>query len=135
MLKFKMILKYGLSAALTGIFCCVAPMILFQLGIIGGIYAISFANFFYNEDGSLGVWGILFRLIAVIIIIIGIYRYNKKVDCSLNTNKEKNINKFIFLGIIILFSLTIFLSLEEFSSYYFDKFIVPQQQKEYEIIQ
>ena len=44
------VLKWGLSVAasagLTGMLCCVAPMVLFMFGIMGGTYAISFANFF-----------------------------------------------------------------------------------------
>tara|TARA_B110000116_G_C16646280_1_gene495208 strand:+ start:350 stop:748 length:399 start_codon:yes stop_codon:yes gene_type:complete len=128
-----MVLNYGLSAALTGILCCVAPMILFQLGLVSGIYAISFADFFYNQDGSVGFWGYMIRVMAVIIILIGIYNYNKKQNCSLNSKKEKIINKLLFLFIIISFALITFLSLEEFSSYYFDEFIVPQQQKEFKL--
>ena len=38
----------------TGMLCCVAPAVLFMFGLIGGVYAISFANFFY-KDGSTGL--------------------------------------------------------------------------------
>jgi len=48
-------LKYSLTAALAGILCCVAPAVLFMFGLMGGVYAISFADFFYKEDGSSGV--------------------------------------------------------------------------------
>ena len=43
-------LKYSLTAALAGILCCVAPAFLFMFGLMGGVYAISFADFFYEED-------------------------------------------------------------------------------------
>ena len=48
------------SAGLTGMLCCVAPMVLFMFGIMGGTYAISFADFFYQADGSpgAGAWGL-----------------------------------------------------------------------------
>ena len=50
------IIKWGLSiaasAGLTGMLCCVAPMVLFMFGIMGGTYAISFADFFYQNDGN-----------------------------------------------------------------------------------
>ena len=58
------VLKWGLSVAasagLTGMLCCVAPMVLFMFGIMGGTYAISFADFFYQADGSpgAGAWGL-----------------------------------------------------------------------------
>ena len=48
-------LKYSLSAALAGILCCVAPAVLFMFGLMGGVYAISFADFFYEQDGSTGI--------------------------------------------------------------------------------
>jgi hypothetical protein len=35
--------------------CCVAPAVLFMFGLMGGVYAISFADFFYNEDGATGL--------------------------------------------------------------------------------
>ncbi|MBT6491355.1 MAG: hypothetical protein HOK97_16405, partial [Deltaproteobacteria bacterium] len=48
------VLKWGLSVAasagLTGMLCCVAPMVLFMFGVMGGAYAISFADFFYQAD-------------------------------------------------------------------------------------
>ena len=46
-------LKYGIMSALTGILCCVAPAILFMFGLMGGVVAISFADFFYSEDGTI----------------------------------------------------------------------------------
>ena len=115
-------LKFSFSAALAGIFCCIAPVILFQFGLMSGIYAISFADFFYKEDGSIGIGAILLRLIAFIILVIGIVKFN---------NKEKKINKILFAIISTIITIALFWTLEEFSSYYFDKYIVPQQQLEY----
>ena len=46
-------LKYGIMSALAGILCCVAPAILFMFGLMGGVVAISFADFFYSEDGTI----------------------------------------------------------------------------------
>jgi len=66
-------LKYSLSAAVAGILCCVAPAVLFMFGIMGGVYAISFADFFYNEDGSEGTGSLILKGIAILIGIYGVY--------------------------------------------------------------
>mgnify|MGYP001426940006 FL=1 len=128
----KSIFKYGIASAFAGIVCCVAPMILFQLGVIGGIYAISFADFFYKSDGSLGLFGWIIRIIGLLIVCYGIYRFNIKENCSLNSDNQKKINKVLFSVLLIIFSLTLFLSLEKLSSIYFDEYIVPAQKKEYQ---
>tara|TARA_A100001011_G_scaffold82002_1_gene85344 strand:- start:1783 stop:2196 length:414 start_codon:yes stop_codon:yes gene_type:complete len=128
----KNIFKYGIASAFAGIVCCVAPMILFQLGVIGGIYAISFADFFYKSDGSLGLFGWIIRIIGLLIVCYGIYRFNIKENCSLNSDNQKRINKMLFSVLLIIFSLTLFLSLEKLSSIYFDEYIVPAQKKEYQ---
>jgi uncharacterized membrane protein len=123
--------KYSLTAAVTSIFCCIAPVILFQAGLMSGIYAISFADFFYNEDGSVGIGAIILRALGFIILIYGIIKFNQKENCSLNTIKQKRINKLIFSFIISIITISFFWSMDEFSSYYFDKHIVPQQQLEF----
>ena len=128
----KSIFKYGIASAFAGIVCCVAPMILFQLGVIGGIYAISFADFFYKSDGSLGLFGWIIRIIGLLIVCYGIYRFNIKENCSLNSDNQKRINKILFSVLLIIFSLTLFLSLEKLSSIYFDEYIVPAQKEEYQ---
>jgi len=127
------LIKISLTAALTGIICCIGPVVLFQFGIIGGVYAISFADFFYADDGSIGAGAILLRILALIIIFLGIRSFNKKEDCSMNTKKQKTINKILFAFILLLVSISIFVTLDEFSSIYFDKHIVPQQQIELNI--
>ncbi|MFL2591142.1 MAG: hypothetical protein ACJ0PY_04740 [Flavobacteriaceae bacterium] len=128
----KNIFKYGIASAFAAIVCCVAPMILFQLSVIGGIYAISFADFFYKSDGSLGLFGWIIRIIGLLIVFYGIYRFNIKENCSLNSDNQKRINKILFSVLLIIFSLTLFLSLEKLSSIYFDEYIVPAQKKEYQ---
>ena len=127
------LIKVSFAAALTGIICCIGPVILFQFGIIGGIYAISFADFFYSDDGSIGFGAVLLRIIALIVIVFGIRSYNKKEDCTSNTKKRKSINKILFGLILLVFTLSIFMTLDEFSSIYFDEYIVPQQQIELNI--
>lgn len=127
------LIKVSFVAALTGIICCIGPVILFQFGVIGGIYAISFADFFYSDDGSIGFGAILLRIIAIIVIVFGIRSYNRKEDCTSNTKKQKSINKILFGLILLVFTLSIFMTLDEFSSIYFDEYIVPQQQIELNI--
>ena len=127
------LIKVSFSAALAGIICCIGPVVLFQLGLMSGVYAISFADFFYAENGSIGVGAIILRVVGLFIVVIGIASYNKKEDCSLNSKKQKKINKFLFGIIVLIISIYIFLTLDEFSSIYFDKYIVPQQQIELNI--
>jgi|TARA_B110000240_G_C13513327_1_gene461353 amino acid transporter len=127
------LIKVSLSAALAGIICCIGPVVLFQFGLMSGVYAISFADFFYAEDGSIGTGAIILRVIGLFIVIIGVISYNKKEDCSVNSEKQKKINKILFAAIVLVISISLFLTLDEFSSIYFDKYIVPQQQIELNI--
>ncbi|MDG2371466.1 MAG: hypothetical protein P8L83_02520 [Flavobacteriaceae bacterium] len=127
------LIKISLSAALTGIICCIGPVVLFQFGLMSGVYAISFADFFYAEDGSIGIGAIILRVLGLFIVIIGVISYNKKEDCSLNSEKQKKINKVLFGVIVLIISISLFLTLDEFSSVYFDRYIVPQQQIELNI--
>ena len=127
------LIKVSLSAALAGIICCIGPVVLFQFGLMSGVYAISFADFFYAEDGSIGTGAIILRDIGLFIVIIGVISYNKKEDCSVNSEKQKKINKILFAAIVLVISISLFFTLDEFSSIYFDKYIVPQQQIELNI--
>ena len=127
------LIKISLSAALTGIICCIGPVVLFQFGLMSGVYAISFADFFYAEDGSIGIGAIILRVLGLFIVIIGVISYNKKEDCSLNSEKQKKINKVLFGVIVLIISISLFLTLDEFSSVYFDRYIVSQQQIELNI--
>lgn len=124
-------LKWAASAGIAGIICCVAPAVLFMFGLMGGIYAISFANFFYNEDGSAGTITWILRGLAVVVGIVGIFMYRKKQNqCSMDP-KRKQKNLLLVTIIVFVLGLGIFLSLEKWSSWYFDKYIVPAQQEEY----
>lgn len=128
------VLKVAATMGLTGMICCVAPMVLFMLGLMGGIYAISFANFFYHPDGSaaLGAW--LLRGVAAVVGIAGFWIYWKKQNqCSIDpARKRKNL---ILAGILIaVLGVASYVTFEELSAWYFDEYIVPAQQQEYEMM-
>ncbi len=126
-------LKYSLTAALAGILCCVAPAVLFMFGLMGGVYAISFADFFYKEDGSSGVGSIVLKAIALCIGVYGIYSFRKKQNqCSIKPQRKRT-NLIILSLTILILGIGLFLTLEKWSSWYFDKYIVPEQQKELKI--
>ncbi len=123
-------LKYSLTAALAGILCCVAPAVLFMFGLMGGVYAISFADFFYEEDGSSGTGSFILKAIAFCIGIYGIYSFRKRQNqCSIKP-KRKRTNLILLSLTILILGVGLFLTLEKWSSWYFDKYIVPEQQKE-----
>jgi hypothetical protein len=127
-------LKWGLSVAasagLTGMLCCVAPMVLFMMGIMGGTYAISFADFFYQDDGSPGTGAWVLRGVAALVGVLGFWRYKTQQNqCSIDPTRQRN--NLIFLGLLIaVLGIGFFLSLEALSSWYFDLYIVPAQQRE-----
>ena len=126
-------LKYSLTAALAGILCCVAPAVLFMFGLMGGVYAISFADFFYKEDGSSGVGSLVLKAIALCIGVYGIYSFRKKQNqCSIKPERKRT-NLIILSLTILILGVGLFLTLEKWSSWYFDKYIVPEQQKELKI--
>jgi len=126
-------LKYSLTAALAGILCCVAPAVLFMFGLMGGVYAISFADFFYEEDGSSGVGSLVLKAIALCIGVYGIYSFRKKQNqCSIKPQRKRT-NLIILSLTILILGIGLFLTLEKWSSWYFDKYIVPEQQKELKI--
>lgn len=125
--------KYSLSAGIAGILCCVAPAVLFMFGLMGGVYAISFADFFYKEDGSSGVGAWVLKIIALGIGIYGVYSFRKKQNqCSINPKRKKK-NLILLIAMILVLGVGLFLSLEKWSAWYFDEYIVPAQQKELKI--
>ena len=126
-------IKYGLISALTGMLCCVAPAVLFMLGLMGGVVAISFADFFYKEDGSLGIGSIILRVFAIGLGIYAILIFRRKQNqCSINP-KRKNLNMILLILLLTTFGVSFFLAFESMSSWYFDEYIVPQQQIELNI--
>jgi len=125
--------KYSLSAAVAGILCCVAPAVLFMFGLMGGVYAISFADFFYKEDGSSGVGAWVLKIIALGIGIYGVYSFQKKQNqCSINP-KRKQKNLILLIAMILVLGVGLFLSLEKWSAWYFDEYIVKKKKKELKI--
>ena len=127
---FKWSLKFGLISALTGLICCVARAILFMFGLMGGVVAISFADFFYAEDGSLGTGSILLRILACFLGIYGFIMYRKKQNqCSIDP-KRKKLNLTLLTFLLLTFGVSFFLAFESLSGWYFDEYIVPQQQIE-----
>jgi hypothetical protein len=128
------LLTWGLgiaaSAGLTGMLCCVAPMVLFMFGLMGGTYAISFADVFYAADGSAGAgaWGL--RGLAVVLGGAGILRYrSQQQSCSIDP-KRQQVNLALLTGMVLVLGVGTFLTLESVSSWYFDAYIVPAQQAE-----
>ena len=123
-------LKIASSAGLVGILCCVAPAVLFMFGLMGGAYAISFADFFYNSDGSVGTSGWILRIVAIAIGAFGVYRFSvKQSQCSTDPKRKKK-NLVLVTAVILLLGLGLFLSLEKWSAWYFDTYVVPAQQDE-----
>ena len=104
-------LKYSISAAIAGILCCVAPAVLFMFGIMSGVYAISFADFFYNEDGSSGTGAWLLKGLAFCIGVYGVYSFRKKQNqCSID-KKRKQRNLILLITIVLFAGVGLFLTL------------------------
>lgn len=123
-------IKVASSAGLAAILCCVAPAVLFMFGLMGGVYAISFADFFYNEDGSAAAGAWVLRVAAVAIGAYGVYRFRKQQNqCSIDPKRKRN-NLILVTLISVILGIGIYLSLEKWSAWYFDEHIVPAQQEE-----
>ncbi len=122
----KWVLKVAASAGLAGMFCCVAPAVLFMFGLMGGVYAISFANFFYQEDGSagFGAWGL--RGLAVVIGVAGVVSYRRKQNqCSIDPRRKRR-NVILASAMIPLLGLGFFFTLEQLSSWYFSTYVMAE---------
>lgn len=117
----KDLLKTSFAASITALVCCVGPSLLFAFGLSSGIFAFQFADFFYDPvSGAPNMYAWILRGVGVGILGYGIYRYNKKQSCSLNSPKQKLQNKIIFAVILIslaygLFELFTYLTTEYFS--------------------
>lgn len=125
-------LKVATSMGLAGMICCVAPAVLFALGLMGGIYAISFANFFYAANGSAGIGAWILRGVAVGVGLGGTWLYHRRQNqCSIDpARKRKN----LVLVALLIFTLGtgLYFTFEELTSWYFDAYVVPAQQEQYE---
>lgn len=131
---WRWVLGLAASAGLTGMLCCVAPMVFFMLGLMGGVYAISFADFFYQVDGSPGVGAWLLRGVAVVIGVVGVLRFKKQQNqCSID-DKRKKTNLFLLSCLVAILGVGVFLTLESLSSWYFNVHIVPAQQAELKVL-
>ena len=128
----KDVIKYGLGASITALFCCVLPSILFAIGIGSGIFAFAFADFFYDTDGSANIYGYILRTIGALIVVQGIYKYHKKENCSLNSPKKRMLNKILFTIILIGATYGLFELLTYLTTEYFEVIDVSRQ-KEYKI--
>ena len=93
----------------------------------------NFADFFYKEDGSLGIGSIILRIIAVGLGVYATLIFRKKQNqCSINPRRKK-LNLILLMLLLTTFGVSFFLAFESLSSWYFDKYIVPQQQLELNI--
>ena len=126
----KDVFKYGLTASITALFCCVGPSVLFALGLGSGIFAFQFADFFYT-DGSANIYGWILRGIGAGIVAYGIYKYNVKESCSLNTPAQKLTNKILFSVFVIGLSMGLYLLFTHLTTIYFNDVIDVTRQIEY----
>ncbi|MEM0967361.1 MAG: hypothetical protein AAGJ81_14535 [Verrucomicrobiota bacterium] len=118
--------KFAASAGLAGMICCVAPAVLFMFGLMGGVYAISFADFFYKADGSTGTGAWILRIVAVAIGAYGIYRYKTRQDqCSIDPRRKRK-NLILLTVVIALLGVGVFVTLEKWSAWYFDEVIMEE---------
>ncbi len=124
---WKWVLKVASAAGLTGIICCVAPAVLFMLGLAGGIWAISFADFFYEGTGGVGAW--ILRGFAVVIGVGGIVLFKRKQDQCSTDPKRKRRNLILVSVLIAVFGAGFYFTLERASGWYFQKYVVPAQQE------
>ena len=107
-----------------------APMVLFMMGLMGGVYAISFADGFYNDDGSAGIGAWVLRIVAALIGVTGIVLYKRKQDqCSIDPKRRRK-NLILLTVFIATFGIGFFVTLERLSGWYFNEYIVPAQQAE-----
>lgn len=125
----KDIIKYGLGSSVAALFCCVGPAVLFFFGLSSGIFAFQFADFFYNVDGSVNAYGWALRGAGLAVLAYGIYKYNKKESCSLNTPKQKRLNKIIFASILLFIGFGLYFLFTELTTNYFEVIDITRQQE------
>jgi len=121
-------LKVAAAAGLTGVVCCVAPAVIFALGLAGGVWAISFADFFYEGTGGVGAW--ILRGVAVAIGAGGIWMFKRKQDqCSVDPRRKRK-NLILMSVTVVVLGVAFVVTLDRVSSWYFNNRIVPAQQAE-----
>lgn len=124
--------KVAASVGVAGMICCVAPAVLFALGLMGGIYAISFADLFYAPDGSAGLGAWILRGVAVLVGIGGTWLYSRRQNqCSVDPARKRR-NLALLVLLVATLGTGFYLTFEEVTSWYFNEYIVPAQQAEYE---
>jgi hypothetical protein len=127
---FSAALNYGFKAAFAALLCCVAPAILVLFGLMGGVTALSFTGWFYQDDGSASWAGWLLRIAALGIGVVGIFLYRRKQNqCSIDKHRRRK-----NLGILIVslgaIAIAAFLALDRGSTWVFEKYVTPLQQEE-----
>ena len=102
------------------------------MGLMGGIYAISFADFFYAADGSAGLGAWLLRGLAALVGLVGTWLYYRRQNqCSIDP-KRKRRNVALLALLVATLGTGAYLTFEKATSWYFDQYVVPAQQAEYE---
>ncbi len=125
---WRWVMKVAAAVGLTGMICCVAPAVLFMLGLAGGVWAISFADFFYEGTNGVGAW--ILRGFAALIGIGGIVLFKRKQDqCSVDP-KRKRKNLILLSVLIVTLGVGFFLTLDKFTGWYFKNYIDPAKQAE-----
>ena len=111
--------------------CCAGGTIYVRTHEWGLRYFV--ADFFYRKDGSTGIGAWILRTTAFGIGLYGIYSFRKKQNqCNIDP-KRKQKNLILLTATIVTIGLGLYLGLEKWSAWYFDKHIVPAQQKELNI--
>ncbi len=125
---WRWVMKVAAAVGLTGMICCVAPAVLFMLGLAGGVWAISFADFFYEGTNGVGAW--ILRGFAALIGIGGIILFKRKQDqCSVDPKRERK-NLILLSVLIVALGVGFFLTLDRFTGWYFKNYIDPAKQAE-----
>ena len=125
---WRWVMKVAAAVGLTGMICCVAPAVLFMLGLAGGVWAISFADFFYEGTNGVGAW--MLRGFAALIGIGGIVLFKRKQDqCSVDP-KRKRKNLILLSVLIVTLGVGFFVTLDKLTAWYFKNYIDPAKQAE-----
>ncbi len=128
---FAVAVKYGIRAAFAALVCCVAPVVLVLFGLMGGIAALSFTGWFYNDDGSASWAGWLLRAAAVGIGVLGLVLYRRKQNqCSIDKRRRRK-NLTILTTTLLIIGLAAFMALDRASTLVYEKYLTPMQQQEF----